>query len=1088
MRKLYYLLTAGLLSGGALAAQVDAGLLRYPDVSATQIVFTYANDIWVVAKTGGVAQKLSSPAGVESFPKFSPDGKSIAFTGNYDGNKDVYVIPAGGGVPLRLTEHGYPGRGVDWTNDGKAVLFASGRESGRDRFNQFYTIPASGGAAEKLPFPYAEFGSYSPDGNQMAVVFESQAFRNWKRYRGGWKADIHIYDFQKQTDVNINGLDDAGEEFPMWSGNYIYFISDRGADMRMNLWRYNVSTKALEQLTKFKDFDVHFPSAGPQDIVFENGGKLYLYNLATGKLGEVKVEVVTDKAALKPKVESASGYIQHAAISPDGNRVLIEARGDIFNLPAAKGYVQDITRTSGAAERYPAWSPDGKSIAYWSDAAGEYDLYLYEPAKGTPAKKLTNYGAGFRYNLYWSPDSKKLAFIDKAMRIKVYDISTGETKEADNGMRLTHGGLEGFVVSWSANSRWIAYSRDLENYHNAIFLYDVKGKKLHQVTGGFYDFSGVAFSPDAKYLYVTTGQNFAPNYSDIDNSFIYANTKRVGVITLKKSTPSVLAPKNDTVAIKADTTLSKEDKAKDKKKDSTATAKKAAAEEDIDFDGLESRLVLLPPAAGNYAGISAADGKIIYQKYDNTGAGGSGSSALKYWDVEKQEEKTIMDGVDGYTVSADGQKALVVKGQTWAVIAVQEGQKIDKALNTADMQMTIDPVQEWKQIYMDAWRIERDYFYDANMHGVDWNKVKERYLTMLESATSRDEVNYVLGEMLGELNASHTYKGGGDGESEKGKNVGYLGIDWAADGGFYKVKKIIRGAAWDAEERSPLDAPGVDIKEGSYILAVNGTPLTTEQEPFAAFQGLAGKTVELTYNTSTSFTGAKKVLVQTTDDESRLRYLGWLEGNRKRVEEATGGEVGYIYVPSTGVDGQNELVRQFNGQWDKKALVIDERFNSGGQIPDRFIEILNRTPLAFWAIRDGKAWPWPPYAHFGPKVMLVNGWSGSGGDAFPDFFRKKGLGPLIGKRTWGGLIGISGTPSFVDGGSITAPSFRMYNPDGTWFKEGHGVDPDVVVDEDLASLAKGVDPQLERAITEIKNLLKQKPYNAPAPPAVEKRN
>ena len=1089
MRKIPCLLAVGLLVNGILLAQIDAALLRYPDVSATQIVFTYANDIWIVPKTGGTATKLSSPAGVESWPKFSPDGKSIAFTGNYDGNKDAYVIPADGGIPQRLTEHGYPDRVVDWTNDGKRILFASGRESGRDRFNQFYTIPAVGGAAEKLPFPYAEFGSYSPDGNQMAMVFVSQAARNWKRYRGGWKAEIHVYNFQTGGDENISGINEAGQEFPMWSGGYIYFTSDRGPEVRMNLWRYNVATKALEQLTNFKDYDIHTPSLGPQDIVFENGGKLYLYTLATGALKEVKVDVVTDRASLKPHIESAANYIQHVAISPDGNRALVEARGDIFSLPASKGYVENLTRSTGSAERNPAWSPDGKTIAYWGDESGEYELYLYEPAKAAPPRKVTNYGAGFRYNLYWSPDSKKLAFIDKAMRIKIYDNATGETIDVDKALRFSHGGLEGFTVSWSPNSRWLAYARDLENYHNAVFIFDSKNKKLQQATTGFYDFGSPAFDADGKYLYVVTGQSFQPLYSDIDNSFVYANTKKVGVITLKKAAPSVLAPKNDTVVVKEDQTAPKPDVAKDKKKDSTATAKKAiTGDNDIDFDGLESRLVLLPLSAGNYGNIGAAAGKILYQKYDNTGAGGTGSSSLKYWDIDKQEEKTVMDGIDGYTLAANGEKILVQKGQTFAVVATQEGQKIDKTLSTADMQMTVDPVLEWKQIYTDAWRIERDYFYDGNMHGVDWNKIRERYAKMLEGATTREEVNFVMGEMLGELNASHTYKGGGDEESEKHKNTGYLGINWVADGNYYKVGKIIRGAIWDAEERSPLDAPGVDVKEGSYILAVNGTPLTTSQEPFAAFDGLANKTVELTYNTTASFTGAKKVLVQTMDDEYRLRFLAWVEGNRKKVEEATGGDVGYIYVPSTGIDGQNELAREFNGQWDKKALVIDERFNSGGQIPDRFIEMLNRTPLAFWAIRDGSPWPWPPQAHFGPKVMLINGWSGSGGDAFPDFFRKKGLGPLIGKRTWGGLIGISGTPNLIDGGNVTAPSFRMYNPDGTWFKEGHGVDPDIAVDEDLASMAKGIDPQLEKAIAEIKNLLKQKAFIRPQPPVVEKRN
>ncbi len=1061
------------------SAQTNAGLFRFPDVSKTQIVFTYANDIWVIPKGGGTAEKLSSPAGVESFPKFSPDGNSIAFTGNYDGNKDVYVIPANGGIPVRLTAHGFPDRVVGWTPDGKRVLFASGRESGRDRFNQFFTIASTGGPAEKLPFAYAEFGSYSPDGKQMAVTFISQAFRNWKRYRGGWKANIHIFNFSDNSSEDISANEAAGNEFPMWHENYIYFLSDRGPELRMNLWRYNIESKKYEQLTSFKDYDIHFPSAGPDDIVFEEGGKLHLFSFSSQQAKEITVNIVTDKASLKPRSASAEKYIQHATISPDGNRVILEARGELFSLPAENGAVKDITQTTGTAERYPAWSPDGASIAYWSDQTGEYELWLAQPGKGGPAKKLTNYRVGFRYNLYWSPDSKKLAFIDQAMKIKIYDMVSGGTIDIDQALRFMHGGCEGFSGSWSPDSRWFAYNRDLNNYHNAAFIYDVQEKTDHQVTDGYYNCANAVFDTEGKYLYITTNQSFSPYYSDIDNSFIYANSTQLAAISLKKSTPSLLYTKNDTVAVKAD------EMPADKKKD-TVAKKPAATTVDIDFDGIQTRIIILPLPAGNYNNLAAVKGKILYQKGANTGS--EGQSSLKYFDVDKREEKNILDNVDNYWLSANTNKVLVQRGGTYAVIKPEEGQKLEKPLHVNEMSMMVDPVQEWKQIFTDAWRMERDYFYDPGMHGVNWNEVRERYSKMMEDAMTREEVNFIIGEMLGELNASHTYKGGGDEEREVSKNVGYLGVDWQADGNYYKIKAILRAAAWDAEVRSALNQPGIDIPEGSYILAVNGIPVTTAQEPYAFFQGLANKTVEITYNSSPSFNGSKTVVVQTMDNEYRLRYLAWVEGNRKRVDEATNGEAGYIYVPSTGIDGQQELMRQFNAQWDKKALVIDERFNSGGQIPDRFIEMLNRTPLAYWATRDGATWPWPPYAHFGPKVMLINGWSGSGGDAFPDYFRKKQLGPLIGARTWGGLIGISGMPNLIDGGSITAPSFRMYNPDGSWFKEGHGVDPDIAVDEDLGAMSKGIDLQLERAITEIKAAIKNKGYTPPKQPGYENRN
>jgi tricorn protease len=1079
----------------SLFAQIDAGLFRYPDVSAAQIVFSYANDIWILPKEGGTALKLSSPPGVESYPKFSPDGKSIAFSGNYDGNSDVYVIPSTGGVPLRLTEHGFPDRVVDWTNDGKRVLFASIRESGKARFNQFYTVPATGGADEKLPFAYAEFGSYSPDGNQMALVFRSQVGRNWKRYRGGWKADICVYDFKTNSSEYISQQSDAGYEFPMWHENYIYFLSDRGPEERMNLWRYDLTKKAFEQLTKFSDYDVHFPSLGPDDIVFEAGGKLYLWSLSSQQQKEVSVNVVTDDAMLKPKLETVEKLVQHASISPDGNRVLVEARGDIFSLPAKDGYVKDLTRTSGVAERYPAYSPDGKTMAYWSDQSGEYELWIADPNKENSAKKLTDYGAGFRYNLFWSPDGKKLAFVDKAMRIKVYDVSTNTTTDIDKALRYADQALENFLFSWSADSRWLAYTRDLENQHNTVFIYDYKNKKLQQAMSGFYNCNSPVFSEDGKYLYVAITDTFQPYYSDIDNSFIYANSSKISVISLQSTTPSLLAPKNDTVAIKTEEKKSEEEKKPTPKNDNKKGAKDTTADKDksevknvdIDFNGFEQRLVLLPLSAGNYGKLGAVKGKIIYLKQPNTGLPADLKPALKYFDIDKREEKTIIDGIDDYWLSANGEKALVKKDNSYAVIDPSDGQRFDKPLRLSEMQMMVNPKQEWQQLFTDAWRIERDYFYDANMHGVDWNKVKERYSKMLAGAMTREEVDFVIGEMIGELSASHTYHGGGDVEEAKRVNVGYLGVNWEAEGNYYKIKKIIHGASWDAEVRSSLDAPGIDIHEGDYILAVNGVPLTTAQEPYAVFQGLAKKTVELTYNSTPSFTNAKTAIVQTLEDEYRLRNLAWIEDMRHGVDSETNGDVGYIYVPSTGLDGQSELIRQFSAQWDKKALIIDERFNDGGQIPDRFIEMLNRTPLAYWAIRDGSSWPWPPNANFGPKVMLINGWSGSGGDAFPDYFKEKGLGPLIGERTWGGLIGVSGCPQLIDGGGITVPTFRMYNPDGTWFKEGHGVDPDIEVREDLGAMAKGIDPQLERAVTEIKNLMKNKGYTAPTHPAYENR-
>ncbi len=1082
MRRLcMFLLGIGLLlTAGNLQAQVDARMLRYPDVSRSHITFVYAGDIWVVARDGGTAHRLSSPEGQEMFPRFSPDGSTIAFSGNYDGNTDVYAIPVLGGTPTRLTHHGMGDRIVDWHPDGSSVLYASSMESGRQRYNQFYLAPAEGGLPDKLPVPYGEFGAISPDGNTLAFMPISRAFRTWKRYRGGMAPDIWFFDLRNQTSQNITDHP-ANDMHPMWYEETLYFLSDRGPNKRYNIWAYDQATQEFRQVTHFEDYDIHFPAIGPTDIVFEAGGQLYLLALPSEEHHAVEVNVVTDKVALKPHTENVKDHIRHAWVAPNGKRVLVEARGDVFSLPVEHGYIENLTRSSGVAERTPAWSPDGKKVVYWSDRTGEYELALRNLKNPREEQRLTSYGAGFQYQPYWSPDSKKLAFIDQAMIIRIYNMEEDQTVEVDQALWMYHGALENFTVSWSADSRWLAYHRGLENQHGAIFLYDTDANQRHQVTSGYYDDAIPAFDPDGKYLYYLSNRHFSPSYSDVDNSFIYPNTTQVVAVSLRDDVPSPLAPRNDEVETEAD-----EEEEQENGNDGEETDAEAQPVA-INPEGFEQRVTVLPPKPGNYNNVNAVSGKVIYHRMPRTGSGEE-QKPIVYFDLEEREEQIIVEDADDYMVSANREKLLVVDNGALYITDIASGQSLEKPVPTGELEMTVDPRAEWHQIFNDAWRLQRDYFYDPNMHGVDWQAMRERYGKLIDDCFTRWDVNYVIGELIAELNASHTYRGGGDtGEAEE-RGVGYLGVDWEVNRGAYRIAKIIEGAPWDAEVRSPLAMPDVDVEEGDYILAVNGRPLDVSQDPWAPFEGLAGKTVELTVNDSPVMDGARKVIVETMTSETRLRHLAWIESSRRRVEEATNGRVGYIYVRSTGVDAQNELVRQFTAQFPREGLIIDERFNSGGQIPDRFVELLDRPPLAFWAVRHGRDWQWPPVGHFGPKVMLINGWSGSGGDAFPDFFRKRGLGPLIGTRTWGGLIGITGAPPFIDGGGMTVPTFRMYDPDGTWFAEGHGVEPDILVPEDPGQLSRGTDVQLERAIEEVMNRIQQNPPAKPERPAYEDRS
>ncbi len=1072
-------------------------MLRHPHVSERQIAFVYAGDIWVVHRSGGTAHRLSSPPGEELFPRFSPDGTRIAFSGRYDGNLDVFVVPSTGGEPFRVTHHPGVDRLIGWTPDGQRLLFASNRESGISAVTQFYLVSPEGGLPERLPVPYGAFGAISDDGRTLAYTTKNVEARTWKRYRGGLAPDIWLFDLETFESSNLTDHE-ANDYQPMWFGDTIYFLSDRGPAQRSNLWAVRKDGSQLRQVTSFEDIDIAYPSIGPSAIVFEAGGELHLMDLPSEEFRTVSVNVVTDRSTLRPRTERVGNRIESANISPTGQRALFEARGDLFSVPAEHGFVGALTRSSGSAERFPAWSPDGARIAYWSDESGEYELTVIAAAGSGQPERLSTLGPGYRYRLFWSPDSRKIAFIDHAQTIQLFDVESRERTIVDRGLWKLHGALRQFELSWSPDSRWIAYSRGLETLNSAVFLFDMQSGRSHQVTSGYYSDSGPVFDPDGKYLYYRSNRSLSPIYSDLDATWIYPNTTRIVAASLQRNTPSPLAPRNDEE--KAQIGDSDEDR-KQPDEDELESGEPAESadspgEEErsengkpplqIDLEGFESRGVVLPMESGNYGSLRAVSGKLVFHRLPRSGST-QNDGALSLYDLKDRKETEIAAGINQFEVSADGKKLLVRSGNRWAVLNVAPNQKIEKTLPVDDMEATIDPRGEWSQIFQEVWRAYRDFFYDSKLHGLDWHAVGNQYRQLLEDAVTRWDVNFVIGELIGEVNASHTYVGGGDLETAAARRVGLLGVDWEVSQGAYRIARIVPTPEWELEARSPLREPGVDVREGEYVLAVNGIPLDVTTDPYAPFQGLAEKTVSLTVNSVPGLEGSREVLVQTLGSEARIRHLDWIERNRRRVEELSGGRIGYVYVPNTGISGQTELVRQFASQSRKEGLIVDERFNAGGQLPDRFIEQMQRRLVTLIYFRHGEVALHPAMTHYGPKAMLINGWAGSGGDAFPLFFKELQVGPLVGERTWGGLIGPAVGHSTIDGGFFTAPPGRIYTPSGEWFAEGRGVEPDIPVVDNPTDMARGGDPQLERAVQEVIRLLEENPVRIPPPPPFEER-
>ncbi|MHC4080239.1 MAG: S41 family peptidase [Planctomycetota bacterium] len=1209
-----------LTSASAAQIQPHPGMLRYPDVSKTHIVFAYANDLWLVPRDGGLASPLASPPGGEGFPKFSPDGQTIAFIGNYEGGRDLYAIPAAGGVPVRVTHHPFGEMLCGWTPDRRLLYFGNGL-GGLMRQTQLFTVDPAGGLPEKLPVPYGANGAISPDGTWLAYTPHTRDFSTWKRYRGGMATDIWLFNLEDMSSKKITDWEGT-DTLPMWHGRDLYYLSDAGPEHRLNLWSYDTRTGEREQMTDFDDYDVKWPSIGPGptdrgEIVFQNGSDLFLFDLRTNTARVIEVTIPGDRPSIRPKRVDASDYARWWHISATGKRAVVEARGDVWTLPAEHGSPRNLTRTNGVAEREPSWSPDARWIAYFSDATGEYELYIAQSDGKGETKQLTTGSATFYDDPVWSPDSKHITFGDKTGRLHLHTIESGETK-----LVYKEPWGEPGRPSWSHDSRWLAYAKTSESKPiSAIWLYNLETDEHHQVTSGVFPDSSPAFDRKGEYLYFASNRSFSPTYSDIDTTFIYNQSQVLIAVPLTTEIESPYVAKSDeetwdeeeeaeeeaeeaaepaeeaeaseegeegdqdedeepaeaeddgvsgtwegnvsggdlegsvgftmnlwlepdgtvtgsiavpmgsasiegtydpaTGVIEATITADEgwtgemratisgsgisgtvtvmgqvfefsgtrtsvptaEDKEKAKTEEAEAKAKEKV---EIEIEGFERRAMQLPVSRGGFGDLNVNHkNQLIYARFKP-----GGPPDIMLFDItdEKKQEKTVAKGAGGYEMSADGKKILVLRGGGGAIQNAAAGAS-GKNVVTAGMTVTIDPREEWRQLFVEAWRLQRDYFYVDNMHGVDWPAMRAHYEKMLDDCVTREDLSYVIREMISELNIGHAYYFGGDVEDQPSETVGMLGVDWALADGAYRIKGICEGAPWDVDARNPLREPGVDVKEGDYLLAVNGVPVDTAKDPWAAFVGLAGRTITITVSEKPLIDeDARDVVVKPLPNENSLRYREWIEKNRARVEARSDGKIGYIYVPDTSVNGQNNLVRQYVGQIDKAALIIDERWNGGGQVPSRFIEMLNRPVTNYWARRDAKDFKWPPDAHHGPKCMLINGLAGSGGDLFPWYFREAGLGPLIGTRTWGGLVGISGNPQLIDGGGVTVPTFGFYERDGTWGVEGHGVDPDIEVIDDPALMCNGDDPQLDAAIGLMLEEIERFPYVPPQRPAAPDRS
>ena len=1112
MTRLFLLLSLLLAVSVTAFAQTNMPLLlQKPTLSRTHLVFVYAGDLWIVGREGGTAKRLTTGVGAETNPVFSPDGSQIAFDGEYDGNTDVYIVPATGGVPRRLTYHPGADNVAGWTPDGKQILMSSGRNS-HTFFSQLFTIGLDGGLPTQVPLPMALEGSYSPDATRIAYQPLTQWQPDWKRYRGGQTPSIWI---AKLADSSIEKLpkENSKDFAPMWIGDKVYFLSDRNG--ATTLFSYDTNSKQVSQLITNTGLDIKSASAGPGAIVYEQFGAINLFDLKSGKTNKVNISLNADLPSVRPHFERVGTRISNAAISPSGARAIFEARGEIVSVPAEKGDPRNLTSTTGVMERDPAWSPDGKWIAYFSDESGEYALHLRDQTGMGEVKKIS-LPPTFYYSPTWSPDSKKIAFTDKKIQLWYLEVDKGTPIKVDSNPVGFNDDV--MTPNWSPDSKWIAYTKQQPNLLRAVFLYSLATSKAHQVTDEMSDARYAVFDKSGKYLYFTASTNVGPSISFADLSGI-ANqpTRNVYAVVLRNDIPSPLAPESDEEKVqpeKRDEAKPADKPADDKKPEEKTEEKKPETAQPpaapparkepeptrVDLEGIDQRVISLPIPTRNYLGlVTGKTNNIFILEAPPAGAtaGPPGLLVHKY-DLDKRKLDKVLEGVSGFDISFNGEKALYRQGPNWLIAGVATlgapmppgapgGPNI---LRVAEMEVYVDPKAEWKQMFHEIWRGERDFFYDKNAHGLNLQEAEKLYAPYLEAVAHRSDLNYLFTEMLNQLTIGHMFINGGDVPRPNFVPGGLLGCDYKIENGRYRFAKIFNGENWNPQLRAPLTQPGVNVKVGEYLLAVNGRNVTSSDNVYQFFESKANKQVLIKVGPNADGTGAREVTVVPVANEGGLRNLAWVEANRRKVDQMSNGKLAYIYMPNTSQGGYVSFNRYFFAQTNKEGAVIDERFNSGGLLADYVVQHLSRQLLSFIHYREGVMdVPVPAGAIYGPKAMLINELAGSGGDAMPWYFRKMKIGPTIGKRTWGGLVASFRLPQLMDGGSVTAPDAAIYGLNGEWEVENVGVPADIEVEFDPAAWRQGRDPQLEKAIEYLLEEIKKNPrpqYKRPAFPNYHK--